>query len=544
MTSLQGIWRNIRGQNDEAEQAIAAEAESQPTLPAETPDLDIAPNDPLLAYVQQMSGVLEVNNLQMDSPALHSLREAGIKLVVPLVSQGELIGLINLGPRLSEQEYSSDDRKLLGDLAGQAAPALRVAQLVREQQLQVAEQERLQQELRVASLIQQTLLPQDVPQLEGWGVTAYYQPAREVGGDFYDFIYFPDGKVGFIVADVTDKGVPAALVMATTRSILRAAAERLKSPGAVLERTNDLLHPEIPPKMFVTCFYALLDPSTGQLTYANAGHDVPYRYTSDGIKELRATGMPLGLMPGMEYEEKQATLAPGEYVLLYSDGLVEAHDPDYEMFGFPRLQELMGDQPDGAQLKEFLLEQLDDFTGPGWEQEDDVTLVTFQRAPAMRPAGGSTAEIAKNGAEWQQLITFELPSEPGNERQAMERVAEATTALPLSDSQVDRMKTAVAESTMNAMEHGNSYDAGKPVHIDVRHNETTLQIHIRDQGGRPVVMSETATPDLEAKLAGEQSPRGWGLFLIKNMVDEMNIQQDESGHTIELGIRFGEQNGE
>ena len=200
----------------------------------------------------------------------------------------------------------------------------------------------------------------------------------------------------------------------------------------------------------------------------------------------------------------------------------------------------MGDQPDGAQLKEFLLEQLDDFTGPGWEQEDDVTLVTFQRAPASR----SAAETAKNGAEWQQLITFELPSEPGNERQAMERVAEATTALPLSDSQVDRMKTAVAESTMNAMEHGNGYDASKLVQIDVRHNETTLQIHIRDQGGRPVVMSETATPDLEAKLAGEQSPRGWGLFLIKNMVDEMNIQQDESGHTIELGIRFGEQNGE
>ncbi|UCC53390.1 MAG: SpoIIE family protein phosphatase, partial [Anaerolineaceae bacterium] len=245
MTTLQGIWRNLRGQKDEVDKGDAVAAAPQSAPPIATLDLEIAPNDPLLAYVQHVTGVLEVDKLQMDSPALNSMREAGVKLVVPLVSQGELIGLINLGPRLSEQEYSSDDRKLLGDLAGQAAPALRVAQLVREQQIQVAEQERLQQELQVASLIQQTLLPQDVPQLEGWGVTAYYQPAREVGGDFYDFIYFPDGKVGFMVADVTDKGVPAALVMATTRSILRAAAERLKSPGAVLERTNDLLHPEI-----------------------------------------------------------------------------------------------------------------------------------------------------------------------------------------------------------------------------------------------------------------------------------------------------------
>ena len=128
----------------------------------------------------------------------------------------------------------------------------------------------------MARLIQQTLLPQELPQVAGWFVDAYYQPARAVGGDFYDFIYFEDGRIAFIVADVTDKGVPAALVMATTRSILRAAAERLESPGAVLERTNNVLVPEIPPKMFVTCFMALLDPQTGHLRYANAGHDVPY----------------------------------------------------------------------------------------------------------------------------------------------------------------------------------------------------------------------------------------------------------------------------
>ena len=313
MTTLKGFWRNIFGQRtvevgEPAGSTSPAPSIAETSAQINTLDLDIAPNDPLLAYVLHNPGVLDVTQLQLDSPALRALREAGILLVVPLVSQGELIGLINLGARLSEQEYSSDDRKLLGDLATQAAPALRVAQLVRQQQLAAAERERIEQELRVARLIQQTLLPQKLPALDGWSITAHYQPARAVGGDFYDFIPFPDGKIGFIVADVTDKGVPAALVMATTRTLLRAAAERLVSPSAVLERTNDVLVQEIPPKMFVTCFFAMLDPATGHLRFANAGHDVPYHYTSAGVRELRATGMPLGLLPGMNYEEKETVL--------------------------------------------------------------------------------------------------------------------------------------------------------------------------------------------------------------------------------------------
>ncbi|MCB0036939.1 MAG: SpoIIE family protein phosphatase, partial [Anaerolineales bacterium] len=257
MTVLQRFWRNLIWQKDGVDETQPQAPAAQTAVPETTTlNIDIAPHDPLLTYVQHTSGAIDVQSLNLESTALQKLKEAGVKLIVPLVSQGELIGLINLGTRLSEQDYSSDDMRLLSSLATQAAPALRVAQLVRQQERQAAERERIAQELRVARLIQQTLLPQEVPQLAGWSVNAYYQPAREVGGDFYDFIHFPDGKIGFIVADVTDKGVPAALVMATTRSILHSAAERLGSPGAVLERTNDVLHPQIPPKMFVTCFYA------------------------------------------------------------------------------------------------------------------------------------------------------------------------------------------------------------------------------------------------------------------------------------------------
>jgi len=538
MTALKTFWRNKSKTEEETQPEAAAESAPLP-VEAQTLDLDIAPNDPFITYCVNSKGAIDVDKLLLDSPAVKAIRQAGVKVVVPLVSQGDLIGLINLGPRRSEQEYTSDDYKLMQDLSGQASPALKVAQLVQEQKREAAERERIQQELQVARLIQQTLLPQELPQVAGWQVDAYYRPAQAVGGDFYDFIFFEDGRIAFIVADVTDKGVPAALVMATTRSILRAAAERLISPGAALERVNDVLHPEIPAKMFVTCFYALLDPETGHLTYANAGHDVPYRYTDEGILELRATGMPLGLMPGMGYEEKEITLDPGDYVLLYSDGLVEAHNPDREMFGFPYLQALMADQPDGGQIREFLLAKLAEFTGPNWEQEDDVTLVSFQRAPLDTLSSEEGSETA-----WRQLATYEVPSAQGNERLAMTQTAEAVAGLPLSEKQVERLKTAVAEATMNAMEHGNRYDVSKMVRVTINASSSAVQVNIRDQGGQPVVMSEAATPDLEAKLAGDQSPRGWGLFLIQNMVDEMNLVQGESGHTIELIMRFNNQDGE
>jgi hypothetical protein len=198
---------------------------------AEAPQIDIDPKDPVLAYFQAHPEPVQLDGLKLDTPGVQALREAGVKLVVPLVSQGELIGLLNLGPRLSEREYSRDDRKLLEDLAGHAAPAVRVAQLVREQEAEIRERERMEQELRVAQLIQQQFLPEQLPQPPGWQVAAYYQPAREVGGDFYDFIDLPDGQIGIVVGDVTDKGVPAALVMATTHSLLRSDAPRLISPG-------------------------------------------------------------------------------------------------------------------------------------------------------------------------------------------------------------------------------------------------------------------------------------------------------------------------
>ena len=244
---------------------------------------------------------------------------------------------------------------------------------------EMRERERIEQELRVARRIQHASLPEEVPQLEGWKISPYYQPAREVGGDFYDFHLLSEGRLGVVVGDATGKGVPAALVMSTTCGMLQLAARALDSPspGEVLSQVNETLLARIPANMFVTCFYAILNPKRGHLVYANAGHDLPYLQHGGEAKELRARGMPLGLMPASSYEEKEIVLDAGESILFYSDGLVEAHDPEGQMFSFPRLRALVAEHTEEGALGEYLLEELYSFVGEGWEQEDDITLITL-----------------------------------------------------------------------------------------------------------------------------------------------------------------------
>ena len=250
-------------------------------------------------------------------------------------------------------------------------------------QKEIGERERVEQDLRVARTIQQANLPKEVPQLDGWQINPYCQPAREVGGDFYDFHFLSEGRLGLVVGDATGKGVPAALVMTGVCAFLGgvATASGSSSPGEVLAQVNEALLARIAPNMLVTCFYAILDPESGSLTYANAGHSLPCCRRQDAATDLSARGMPLGLMPKMSYEEKETILGPGEGVLFYTDGLIEAHNPQGEMFGTPRLRKLLSHHLMGeADLSATLLEELYSFVGEGWEQEDDITLLTLGRS--------------------------------------------------------------------------------------------------------------------------------------------------------------------
>ncbi len=518
----QSITRVIRFRSRPAGPAEGTGESATTPATTEARPIEIAPNDPLVAYLQGAPGVVDVKALDLESPAVTALREAGVELVVPLVSQGELVGVVNLGPRLSDQAYSTDDRKLLVSLAAQAAPALQVAQLVRQQAAEARTRERIEQELRVATLIQQNFLPKQLPELPGWHVSAYYRPAREVGGDFYDFIELPDGLVGVVIGDVTDKGVPAAMVMAATRSVLRASAQRMVDPGAVLSRVNELMCPDMPPKMFVTCLYGVIDPATGRFRFANAGHNLPYVRTTSGTIELRATGMPLGLLPGIEYEETESVLEFGQVMLLHSDGVAEAHSRDREMFGFPRLMDVVGSRRGSGEVIDRVLTELGRFTPPDGEQEDDITLVALRRLGDGVPTGAPELDV-----------TFSIPSARGNERLAMDSVAEAVAPVGLDPRRLEQLKTAVSEAAMNAIEHGNGSDPDVPVDVHVRRSGGELSVAITDRGGSDM-LPEAETPDLEAKLDGRQKTRGWGLFLIRNMVDDVRESGDGDLHTIEL----------
>jgi serine phosphatase RsbU (regulator of sigma subunit)/predicted ester cyclase len=298
-------------------------------------------------------------------------------------NRGEWMGLVPTGKEFKALQTLI--HRIVGDkITEEWSPGSNLAELAQQGlEQERIERERIEQELKVARSIQQASLPEEVPTLEGWQISPYYQPAREVGGDFYDFHLLSEGRLGLVVGDATGKGVPAALVMSSTRSMLRALARASNSPGEVLEQVNDLLVSDVPPNMFVTCFYAILDPKSATLSYANAGHDLPYLRHGDEAEELRARGMPLGLMSGMSYEEGEASLRQEDDVLFYSDGLVEAHDPKGEMFGFPRLRALIAEHAQERSLGDFLMEELYSFVGEGWEQEDDITLLTLKRSASL-----------------------------------------------------------------------------------------------------------------------------------------------------------------
>ncbi len=355
--------------------------------------VDDPPLAPILADTDRADRVICSEGCdQPDLRALGQALEMAEYVAFPLgVEPLQPVGLLIAGNSVSSSgsytQIREDGDSVVGlaNLVSQVATAIRMRREIRarEQRLKQEAQarERIEQELHVARRIQQASLPEEVPELAGWEISPRYRPAREVGGDFFDFLELGDGRLGLVVGDATGKGVPAALVMSTTCGMLRAVAQASDySPGEVLRRVNEALSTRIPPNMFVTCFYCVLDPESGRLLYANAGHDLPYLRQGSDARELSARGMPLGLMPGMTYEEKETVLDAGEAALFYSDGLVEAHNPQREMFGFPRLRRLVAEPPEEGSLVDFLMDKLHSFTGEGWEQEDDITLVTLERS--------------------------------------------------------------------------------------------------------------------------------------------------------------------
>src|ERR671914_464084 len=372
----------IKGDLEAVDEMMAPDFVSRtPLLSVQEPDRDDA-----IRAIAQLSAAISNPSIHFEDQVAQGDKVVSRFVVHATHDRGELMGVAPTGRELTWMAIFIH-RIVEGKIAEEWGGSLGLSELLRRQRLEqeISERARIEQELRVARHIQQASLPKEVPTLEGWQISPYYQPAREVGGDFYDFFELDDGRVGVVVGDATGKGVSAALVAAATSSMVRAVAQALgsSSPGEVLAQVNETLVARIPSNMFVTCFYAVLDPESAGLRYANAGHDLPYLRgrSSNDAEELSARGMPLGLMPEMSYEEKETVLDAGDSVLFYSDGLVEAHDPQrHQMFGFPRLRALVAGHAEKRSFVTLLIAELYSFTGEEWEQEDDITLLTLRRS--------------------------------------------------------------------------------------------------------------------------------------------------------------------
>jgi sigma-B regulation protein RsbU (phosphoserine phosphatase) len=240
----------------------------------------------------------------------------------------------------------------------------------------------LQNELDVASNIQQSILPTELPQEHDYQMFGSMKSARNVGGDFFDVVRLPDRRVGLAIADVSDKGVPAALFMMSTRTLLKGAAIGAINPGDVIGTVNQLLCEDNDAAMFVTLIYGVYDPETGRLTYANGGHNPPLIVHSDNSSTLLppTDGLALGLIPDYEYQQRTVTVAPGEALVLYTDGVTEAMNADEEEFGVERLQDIFkqSNPHEAHAITRLIFDAVDTFAGDT-PQSDDVTCLTLCR---------------------------------------------------------------------------------------------------------------------------------------------------------------------
>ena len=241
----------------------------------------------------------------------------------------------------------------------------------------------LQNELDVASGIQKSILPTAFPTSNEYQVYATMIPARNVGGDFFDVVRLESGRVGLAIADVSDKGVPAAMFMMSSRTWMKGAAISSPEPGEVLQEVNALLHEENETQMFVTVLYAVYDPESGEFTYASGGHDAPLLVRADGSSELLplTDGIALGIIPGLEYRQHTVTISPGETLILYTDGVTEAMNGLGKQFGIERLREVFtarapGDSREAAHM---VFDAVQTFAS-GAAQSDDITCLTLRRS--------------------------------------------------------------------------------------------------------------------------------------------------------------------
>jgi phosphoserine phosphatase RsbU/P len=296
----------------------------------------------------------------------------------PLSVKGETLGVLIAKDRSSSSAFRERRLEIISGVSQQIAMAIQNERLMEE----TLERERMDREFQLARDIQQTFLPSHMPRIPGWELDARWQTARIVGGDFYDIFRISGKKVGLVIADVSDKGMPAALYMTVTRTLIRSDARNTLSPGALLERVNNMLVVDAQNGMYVTVVYAILDLETGVLTYASAGHNQPLRIQSSNgaVHRLHKGGMAMAVLEDNRYQDYRLAIEPGDALIFYTDGVTEQFSPDGEIYGEERLLELLKSQNGQsiATILDNLHLSLIGFRG-GDPPSDDVTLLALRR---------------------------------------------------------------------------------------------------------------------------------------------------------------------
>jgi serine phosphatase RsbU (regulator of sigma subunit) len=308
----------------------------------------------------------------------------GLLFAYPLAVKGVVYGIMVTEEELSERgtpSYHIRERRMeiITGITQQTALALQNDIL----QIEALIRERLDRELQLAREIQSNFMPEHLPYLPGWELNVKWKPARQVGGDYYDVIELPNGDIGLVIADVADKGMPAALFMTLVRTLLRATSRENKSPSRALKEINDLLVPDAKNGMFVTLFYGILNPDNGKFIYANAGHVPPILVSNNGTEliDLVPSGMALGVLPGISMEEKQLQLLPGDKLICYTDGVSEAFSAGGEMYGTFRLKNLISIESNKlstSELLEAIVNEVYRFSDSS-SLSDDLTLIAVCR---------------------------------------------------------------------------------------------------------------------------------------------------------------------
>ncbi len=315
------------------------------------------------------------------------LESLGTQILLPLAARGNLLGMISLGPKLSEQPYSRTDLRLLRNVAAQAGLALENCRLTSEIVRETAQRARLNREIEIAREVQERLFPQQIPNVLGLECAGTCRPASRVGGDYFDFLSLPGGGLGIAIGDISGKGIPAALLMASLQASLRGQTlDGTRDLSKLMARVNRLVHDASPDNRYATFFYAQFDPATKRLDYVNAGHNPPFLFRGDGseVVRLKEGGMVVGLMPDAEFTQNSVTLRPGDTFVGFTDGISEAMNAEDEEWGEARLEEVFraaGGELGATHLIERILERADGFVA-GAPQYDDMTLVVVRVLPA------------------------------------------------------------------------------------------------------------------------------------------------------------------